>query len=191
VQGDATILPLKSESFDLIVAVQVMHEIFHFRGKHELATTIEDVYNLLREEGHFIVLDHRNPGDALITVRLSEELLEKLRRFRLEFKPRKISYKISEERWVKISMRDFYDFVTKIWAMNTNLEEEEMHETHTPFTEQEFAHFCQKAGFTIHHMAGLTSIDSHLKHYNIDVKTNLRLPERHFIVDAQKTEKSR
>jgi len=186
VQGDAPVFPFKPESFDLVVAVQVLHEIFHFRGKQELVATIDNICNLLRERGAFIVLDHRNPGDATISVCLSKELLEKLHSFKLRFKPRKISYEILDREWVKISMRNFYDFVTKIWAMDTNLEEEEMHETHTPFTEQEFAQLARKAGFKIEQMMGLTPIDSYLKHYKIDVKTNLRLPERHFIVFARK-----
>ncbi|MBA7492443.1 hypothetical protein ES702_02993 [subsurface metagenome] len=35
---------------------------------------------------------------------------------------------------IETCVRDFYDFVTKIWALNSELEEEEMSETHTPFT---------------------------------------------------------
>jgi len=186
VHADAPIFPLKSESFDLVVAVQVLHEIFHFKGEQELLATINSVYDLLKEEGDLIVLDHRNPGDAPISVRLSKELLEKLQYFTLKFRPRKISYKTLDEDWVRITMRDFYDFVTKIWAIDTSLEEEEMNETHTPFTEYEFASLCQKAGFKIKHVMSTTSIDSYLKHYKIDVKTNLRLPERHFIVGAEK-----
>ena len=186
VQADAPIFPLKFESFDLVVAVQVLHEIFHFKGKRELLATINSVHDLLKEEGEFIVLDHRNPGEAPISVRLSKELLENLYYFKLKFRPRKISYKTLDNEWVRISMRDFYDFVTKIWAIGTSLEEEEMNETHTPFTEHEFAHLCQKAGFKINHRASITPIDSYLKHYKIDVKANLRLPERHFIINAEK-----
>jgi SAM-dependent methyltransferase len=185
-QADAPIFPLKPKSFDLVAAVQVLHEIFHFKGEQELHATINAVYDLLQEGGVFIVLDHRNPGETPISVRLSKELLERLHYFKLRFKPRKISYETLDEEWIRINMRDFYDFVTKIWALDTSLEEEEMNETHTPFTEYEFAHLCRKAGFKINHIVSITSIDSYLKHYKIDVKTNLRLPERHFIIDAEK-----
>lgn len=186
VQADATIFPLKPECFHLVVAVQVLHEIFHFKGEQELLATIKAIYNLLQEGCMFIVLDHRNPGEAPVSARFSKELLEKLDYFKLRFKPRKIYYEITDEECVRISTRDFYDFVTKIWAIDTNLEEEEMNETHTPFTEYEFACLCQKTGFKIKHVMSITSIDSYLKHYKIDVKTNLGLPERHFIVDAEK-----
>jgi ubiquinone/menaquinone biosynthesis C-methylase UbiE len=186
IQADAPILPLRSESFDLVVAVQVLHEVFHFKGEKELLATINGAYGLLREGGELIVVDHRNPGETPISVRLSEDLLKKLRHFELRFKPRKISFEMLDDRWVRISMRDFYDFVTKIWAINTSLEKVEMNETHTPFTEQQFGHLCQEAGFKIAHTASLISIESHLKHYGIDIKTSSRLPERHFIVAAEK-----
>jgi ubiquinone/menaquinone biosynthesis C-methylase UbiE len=186
VQGDAPIFPLKPESFDLVIAVQVLHEILHFKGKQELVATIDSVYDLLQEGGDFIVLDHRNPGNAAISVRLSTELLEKLNYFKQSFKPRKISYEIADKEWVKTSMRDFYDFVTKIWAIGTGMEEEEMCETHTPFTEQEFTRLCERVGFKINHVTSLTPIVSYLRHYRIDVKTELRLPNRHFIVAAKK-----
>jgi ubiquinone/menaquinone biosynthesis C-methylase UbiE len=186
IRAHAPIPPLRPESFDLVLAVQVLHEIFHFRGQQEMLTTINNAYDLLKEGGQFIVLDHRNPGGTMISVRLSEDLLEKLRYFQSRFRPRKISFETLDDEWVRISMRDFYDFVTKIWALDTRLEEEEMNETHTPFTEQEFAYLCRKAGFKTSHMMSITSIDGHLKHYKIDVKTNSRLPERHFIVAAEK-----
>jgi ubiquinone/menaquinone biosynthesis C-methylase UbiE len=186
IQGDAPIFPLKPESFDLVIAVQVLHEILHFKGEQELVATIGSVYNLLHEGGDFIVLDHRNPGNAAISVRLSTKLLEKLHYFKQSFKPRKISYEIVDKEWVKTSMRDFYDFVTKIWAKGTDMEEEEMRETHTPFTEQEFARLCERVGFKINHVTSLTPIDSYLRHYRIDIKTELRLPNRHFIIAAKK-----
>ena len=186
VRAEAPILPFRSESFDLVVAVQVLHEIFHFKGEQALLATIENAYDLLRDGGKFIVLDHRNPGWTQISVRLSGDLLKKLHYFELRFRPRKISFEILDDRWVRMSMRDFYDFVTKIWALDTSLEEQEMKETHTPFTEHEFANFCRKAGFKINHTASITSIDGHLKHYRIDIKTNSRLPERHFIIAVEK-----
>jgi ubiquinone/menaquinone biosynthesis C-methylase UbiE len=186
IRADAPILPLRSESLDLVVAVQILHEVFHFKGERELLATINGVYDLLREGGELIVLDHRNPGETPISVCLSEDLLKKLRYFQFRFKPRKISFEMIDDGWVRISMRDFYDFVTKIWALNSGLEDVEMNETHTPFTEQQFGHLCWEAGFKIAYTTSLTSIRDHLKHYGIDIKTSSRLPKRHFIVAAEK-----
>jgi len=106
--------------------------------------------------------------------------------FRLRFQPRRINYRILRKNWVRMSMRDFYDFVTKIWAIGTGLEEEEMQETHTPFMEQELANLGRKAEFKVASMMNLTPVDSYLKHFKIEVKTNLTLPNRHMILVLKK-----
>lgn len=191
VQGDAPIFPLKASCFDIVVAVQVLHEVLYFKGRRELNSTTEGVYGLLRDGGEFIVLDHRNPGESKISVHLSRELLEKLEYFCLRFKPRKISYEMLTGGWVRITMRDSYDFVTKIWSIGTDLEEEEMGETHTSFTEEEFAGLCREAGFTIDRVSSLTPIDSYLEHYQVDVSARTRLPERHFLIRAKKQSSDR
>jgi hypothetical protein len=82
-------------------------------------------------------------------------------------------------------MRDFYDFVTKIWALNSELEEEEMNETHTPFTCQELVNFIQEGGFKAVHTATLTPIDKHLEYYGITLDSMVKLPKRH-ILQAKK-----
>ncbi len=83
----------------------------------------------LKKGGELIILDHFNPGDAPVSFKLSEELRRKLREFQSKFKPRKIIYYDIAEGWIKTSMRDFCDFVTKIWALNSGLEEEEKDKT--------------------------------------------------------------
>ncbi|MFW9985476.1 MAG: class I SAM-dependent methyltransferase [Candidatus Odinarchaeota archaeon] len=186
VQGELPNFPLKPKTFDLVVAVQVLHEVFHFKGKQELLKTISEVYNILCEDGKFIVLDHQNPGNTQISIHLSNDLINTLNLFELKFKPRTIKYKQLENNWVRMNMRDFYDFVTKIWALNTPLEDEEMNETHTPFTSQEFAQLTQKAGFEITYQGEVTPINNHLEHYKIDVRTKVSLPKRHFILRAKK-----
>jgi len=48
VLGDIPDLPLKNVFFDLVVAVQVHHEIFHFKGAHALTKTFQNVFGLLK-----------------------------------------------------------------------------------------------------------------------------------------------
>ncbi len=184
--GDIPTLPLRSQSFDLIVAVQVLHEIFHFKGAEALINTFNSAFHLLKKDGELIILDHFNPGDAPVSFKLSEELRRKLREFQSKFKPRKIIYYNIAEGWIKTSMRDFCDFVTKIWALNSGLEEEEMSETHTPFTLQELENLIQEAGFEIARTASLTPIDRYLEHYSITVEQTVRLPNRHVLLKARK-----
>ena len=185
--GDIPALPLKNHSFDLVVAVQVLHEIFHFKGVQTLIGTFQNVYRSLRKGGEFIILDHFNPSDAPISFKISEELRKKLGEFQSKFKPRKITYYDSGEGWIKTSIRDFYDFVTKIWALNTGLEEEEMSETHTPFTRQELENLVKEAGFKVAHTTSLTPIDRHLEYYDITLESAVRLPNRHILLKAKKS----
>ena len=188
--GDIPDLPLKNHSFDLVVAVQVLHEIFHFKGAKTLVRTFHSVAQLLRQEGKFIILDHSNPGDTPISFGLPEELHKKLREFQTKFRPRKIAYSDLGSGWIRTSMRDFYDFVTKIWALNSGLEEEEMSESHTPFTPQELQDLIQEAGFQVTRAIGLTSIERYLEYYGITLEKAMKLPDRHILVMARKLDKS-
>jgi len=186
VLGDIPNLPLKNSFFDLVAAVQVLHEIFHFKGARALARTFQNVFGLLKKDGDFLVFDHVDPGDTSICLRLPGGLLETLREFQLKFKPRRIIYDDLGRGRIKTSMRDFYDFVTKIWALNSELEEEEMSETHTPFTCQELVNLSQEAGFEVVHTTSLTPIGSHLEYYGITVESMVKLPNRHIILQARK-----
>jgi len=154
--GDIPALPLKNHFFDLVVAVQVVHEVFHFKGAKALIRTFQNVFHLLKKDGELIVLDRFNLGNAPISFKLPEELRNILREFQSRFKPRKITWQDLGEGWIRTSMRDFYDFVTKIWALNSGLEEEEMSETHTPFTRQELENLVQRAGFKVVDVTSLT-----------------------------------
>jgi len=186
VLGDVFYLPLRNSSFELIVAVQVIHEIFQLKGAQNLTKAFQNVYSLLKKNGEFIIFDHVNPGDTQISLKLPEKLIEKLHEFQLKFKLRKITYNDLSKGRIKISMRDFYDFVTKIWALNSELEEEEMSEAHTPFTCQELVNAVHETGFKVTHTRSLTSIDGHLEHYGIILETAVKLPNRHIMLQAMK-----
>jgi SAM-dependent methyltransferase len=184
--GDVPTLPFRNRSFGLVVAVQVLHEIFHFKGAKALDRTFQNVHNILKEDGELIILDHFNPGDAPISFKLPEEMRNRLREFQSKFKPRKITYDETSEGWLRTSLRDFCDFVTKIWALNSELEEEEMSETHTPFTPHELENLVQDAGFRVEHTISLTSLDRHLEYYGITVEPATKLPNRHILLKARK-----
>ena len=67
--------------------------------------------------GEIIILDHVSPGDSLIQVEFSEEMLTKFMEFQAKFEHRKIIYQDHDGGIISISLRDFYDFITKIWAL--------------------------------------------------------------------------
>ena len=184
--ADIPALPFRNQSFDLAVAIQVLHEIFHFKGAKALNSTFQNVSHLLKKDGELIILDHFNPGDAPISFKLPEEIWNRLCEFRSKFKPRKIAYYELGEGWLKASLRDFCDFVTKIWALDSGLEEEEMSETHTPFTCQELENLVQDAGFRVEHTTSITPLDRHIEYYGITVQPGLKLPNRHILLKARK-----
>ena len=186
VSGEIPYLPFKNGFFDCVATIQVLHEISHFKGAHALVRTFHNILDLLKKGGEFIIFDHVNPGNTIIFLRLSEELLGKLREFQSKFKPRRVKYDDLGKGQIKISMRDFYDFVTKIWALNLipELEEEEMSETHTPFTRRELEDLIQKAGFKVVHTTSLTPIKKHLEYYDITLESKVKLPNRHIALKA-------
>lgn len=92
VLGDIPILPFRNQSFDLVVTVQVLHEIFHFKGAEALKWTLQNVFHLLKKDGELIILDHFNPGDTPISFKLPEEMRKRLSEFQSKFRPRKITF---------------------------------------------------------------------------------------------------
>ena len=183
VLSDIQYLPLKEGSFDVAIAIQVLHEIMSLKGTHALVQTLRNAWSSLKSGGQLIIFDHVNPGDTPVLVELSDEMLEKFREFQTKFKHRKVTCQDHGKKLVRISLRDLYDFLTKIWALNSELEEEEMNETHTPFTSQELKDFLMKAGFKVEHLSNLTPI--HLPK-GTTVQSKVKLPKRQIVLLARK-----
>jgi SAM-dependent methyltransferase len=182
VLADISAPPLKDGFFDVAIAVQVLHEILSSEGTHILVKTLQNIRSLLCKGGEFVILDHISPGDAPVLLRLSEELSKRLCEFQSKFKHRKITFEKHDKELIRISMRDFYDFLTKIWALNSDLEEEEMNETHTPFTRQELEVFLQKAGFEVEQTVSRTPVRPRK---GIKLQSKVKLPNREIIVLAK------
>ncbi|MFW9792801.1 MAG: class I SAM-dependent methyltransferase [Candidatus Thorarchaeota archaeon] len=178
--------PLRSNTFDAVLTVQSLSEVLCFSGRDVLSRTIEEIGTLLREGGAFIIMDHQNPGDELVNVNLNEQMLLQLERFQNSFEYRPFSFVDLDDGWIRISIRDFYEFITKVWAFDTPLEQEEMQETHTPFTGGEFAAILKAYGFTIDLVSGIVPIEDYFKRYKIKIKPKRGLPQRFFIVKATK-----
>ena len=178
--------PLRSNTFDAVVTILSLSEVLCFSGRDVLLSTIEEIGTLLRDGGVFVIMDHQNPGGKLVDVNLNEQMFLKLERFQNSFEYRPFSFVVLDDGWVRISIRDLYEFITKVWAFDTFLEQEEMQETHTPFTGGEFATILKTHGFTIDLVSGVVPIESYLKRYKIRIRPKQDLPERYFIVKATK-----
>ncbi|MGD8546077.1 MAG: class I SAM-dependent methyltransferase [Candidatus Bathyarchaeota archaeon] len=178
-------LPFKENVFDAVIAIQVLHEIVSSKDTNALIRTLENVHNSLGVEGEFILFDHVSPGNTSILLRFSDEKLAKLKEFQTKFKLRRVTFQDRGKGLISISMRDFYDFFTKIWALNTDLEEEEMHETHTPFTRQEIKDYLLKAGFKV--VQDLEHNTTPVRpRKGITLQSKVKLPDRQVIALARK-----
>lgn len=183
VLADIANLPCKEETFDVAIAVQVLHELVSVKETGAIVEVLKSVHSALRGHGEFIIFDHVSPGDVPIRIRLSGERLAKFREFQRKFKQRDVTYQDRGNGLIGLSMRDFYDFLTKSWALNTDLEEEEMHETHTPFTRGELEDFLSKAGFKVEHVSTMTPVHPRK---GIVVESSEKLPDRQVVVVARK-----
>lgn len=186
IQASMPKFPFRTSTFDTVVTVQSLSEVLCFVGGDALSSTIQEIGRLLRDEGTFVVMDHQSPGVESVDVSFNEQMLLQLERFQNSFEYRPFSFVVLDDRWIRISKRDLYEFITKIWAFDTALEQEEMNETHTPFTGEEFATILKTHGFTIDLVSGVVPIASYLKRYKIRIKSKQDLPERFFIVKATK-----
>lgn len=183
VLADISDLPLKDDFFDVAIAIQVLHEIISLKGTHALIQTLKSIGTSLKSGGELVIFDHVSPGDAPVLVKLSKDMQLKFREFQAKFRHRKITYQHLGEGLIRVSLRDLYDFLTKIWALNSGLEEEEMNETHTPFTPKELNDFLLKAGFKIEQASGFTPI--YLRK-GITLQSKVKLPDRQIVILARK-----
>ena len=185
VLADIPNLPFREDIFDVAIAIQVLHEIVSMKNTNALIHTLKNVRNSLVKGGEFILFDHVSPGDTPVLMRFSDERLAKLKEFQTKFKLRRVTFQDRGSGLISISMRDFYDFFTKIWALNTDLEEEEMHETHTPFTRQELKDYLLETGFKVIQDLGHNTTPVRPRK-GITLQSKVKLPDRQIIVLARK-----
>ena len=184
VQGRAPEIPFMNDAFDAVIAVQFLSEVLCFCGEEGFQHTIRRIKRLLKKEGVFVVLDHQNPGERLAEFRLTKELIEKLEEFRQLFQVRDIKYQTLSDGWIRMTLRDLYDFLTKTWALGTDLEEEEMHESHTPFSGEELAKILEHEGFSTRFVGGIVDFETYLKRNKIVMRTKVELPSRFLVLSS-------
>ena len=184
-QGMAPDIPFKENSFDVVVAVLFLSEVLCFSGKKGFFDTIKQVKRVLKDGGLLVVLDHQSPDEGNIELKLSNTMIEKLRQFQTLFQVRDIEFEVLPNGWIRITLRDLYDFLTKIWSFGTALEEEEMQESHTPFTGEELSKMLTKKGFSVNFTGGVVEFEEYLRGYEIGYQIKGTLPNRFLIVSAK------
>ena len=150
-QCRSTDLILPDNSYDAVLMSHILHEIKLFGMKEDFSKSLSEIRRVLNTEGKFIIIDHRDPGEGFVTIDVGKQKNNFIK-FQNRFKLRKINSEINGN-YIKLSMRDCHDFVTKIWCLDRGAESLEMNETHTVLSQE--------------------SLSNDLINYNYDIKVNI------------------
>lgn len=144
---NSTNLTIEDNSFDAILMSHILHEVKLFGGQDDLLKTTSEIKRVLKLNGSFIVIDHRDPGEGMVTIEPRKQL-DNLIKFRDRFKIRDIEIDFQDNKAL-MSIRDCHDFVTKIWSLDKGAEDLEMNETHTVVNQKNFGEELESLGFNI------------------------------------------
>ena len=116
----------------------------------------------------YILIDHRDPGEGTVSIRLSEDNRQKLLYFADNFKYREVVVDISGD-IATLSTRDCHDFVTKIWSLGSGAEDLEMNETHTVMKQDEIYKDLDSNNWDIVNWLPFNNIQPLMDHYGIEL----------------------
>lgn len=156
--------PLSLQPFDLALLVGTLHEVYSAsrsaeKGEIDQSLGERAVEKALRcgarlvGDGKYLVLfdgvEHASP-DLKITIRFrSACALDEFKKMVGEYEAFRLSYEAETDDRVKISMRDFTRYITKLRFFNTDLWEIERRESYQYFSESEFAGHLGELGINI------------------------------------------
>lgn len=166
-QCRSTDLKIEDNSFDAILMSHILHEVKLFGNENDLLDTVSEIKRVLKDNGSFIIIDHRDPGDGVVSIKPGRQM-ENLHKFRARFKLRNIDITLDQD-IATMSIRDCHDFVTKIWCLDKGAEELEMNETHTVINQQEFAAELEDLGFNIKTNIEFNPIENMMKYYGVEL----------------------
>ena len=185
-QCRSTDLKVEDSSFDAILMSHILHEIKLFGNEGDLLDTVSEIKRVLKDNGCFIVIDHRDPGEGMVSIKPGKQI-ENLHKFRDRFKLRNIDINF-DQNIATMSIRDCHDFVTKIWSLDKGAEDLEMNETHTVINQQEFSKELEDLGFNITTNVEFNPIENMMKYYGIELVNGESWGRQVFIVASPKTD---
>jgi SAM-dependent methyltransferase len=159
VKADITNNIFRNGTFDTAIFVGVLHEIFSYAGKEKVEGALRVAYDVLKNHGILIIQDFLKPSSRLVRLTFkNKETQKRFFKFAKEFQPRKIKFERTES-GVIIDIADAVEFISKYRSPSEEDWNEEMHETHFFFTEEEYRETAQETGFSIKHCEYLTKSD--------------------------------
>ncbi len=142
-----TIFP--DNTIDTAIFIGSLHEVFSTMGKNRVRDTFILARNALRSNGVLIVQDFLKPSKKSIELSFNNEATrKKFFRFANEFCQRKIEFEEVND-GVRLDIADAVEFISKYRSPTEEDWNEEMHETHFFFTEEEYRDTAQEASFVI------------------------------------------
>nr|BAL54688.1 NUDIX hydrolase [uncultured Acetothermia bacterium]BAL58326.1 hypothetical protein HGMM_OP1C021 [Candidatus Acetothermum autotrophicum] len=177
-------LPFADQSFDVVLAAQVLHEIALFGQPGELERSLCEIRRVLKPGGRLIALDHLDPGPERVRVRFVQKVRAQFDYFVQRYQFRKITLEERADGTLWLSKRDLQDFVTKIWAFGTAIEDLEMRETHCPFGRDQLEALLQEAHLNLTEWLAFEEISEDLQEHGIKLIEGSSWP-RKFLLVAQ------
>lgn len=163
----STDLDIDDSSFDAILMSHILHEVKLFGNDNDLLDTVSEIKRVLKDNGSFIVIDHRDPGEGMVTIKPGQQK-QNLLKFKDRFKMRDVEVDFVDD-CATMSIRDCHDFVTKIWSIDKGAENLEMNETHTVINQKEFSEELEALGFDIKTSLEFNPIENMMKYYGIEL----------------------
>ena len=165
-QCRSTNLKIKDSSFDAILMSHILREVKLFGNENDLVDTISEIKRVLKDNGSFIIIDHRDPGEGMVSIKPGTQM-ENLIKFKDRFKIRNINVEFDGD-IATMSKRDCHDFVTKIWSLDKGAEDLEMNETHTVINQKDFASELDALGFDIKVDMEFNPIKNMMNYYGVE-----------------------
>jgi len=163
----STNLDIDDNSFDAILMSHILHEVKLFGNENDLEDTASEIKRVLKPNGSFIIIDHRDPGEGTVTIKPGKQM-ENLKKFQNRFEMRDVKVEYNDDS-ATMSTRDCHDFVTKIWSLDKGAEDLEMNETHTVINQKEFAKELEDLGFDIKTSLDFNPIEDMMKYYGVEL----------------------
>ncbi len=164
-QCRSTKLAVEDDSFDAILMSHILHEVKLFGNEDDLAKTLSEITRVLKTDGSFMIIDHRDPGEGNVSIEPGDQL-NNLFKFQERFKLKQIIFDINDN-IVTMPVRDCHDFVTKIWSLDNEAEDLEMNETHTVINQDSLAGELEAFNFTVKINLSFNPISKMMDYYGI------------------------
>lgn len=164
-QCRSTKLSVEDDSFDAILMSHILHEVKLFGNEDDFSRTLSEITRVLKTDGSFIIIDHRDPGEGNVSIEPGNQL-SNLFKFQERFKLKEIKFD-SNDNIVTMPVRDCHDFVTKIWSLDNGAENLEMNETHTVINQSSFAGELEDFNFKVKINLSFNPISKMMDYYGI------------------------